>query len=87
MGFSDRETTQGCNLASLFNWRHQYLCTRPTLSLYARVHGHYKQAFVEVENTAPARSGLAGPSRATGAMRRAAELEQEFWTRMAHAIK
>ncbi|KAF5832552.1 sperm tail C-terminal domain-containing protein [Dunaliella salina] len=44
------------------------------------------KAFVEVENTAPARSGLAGPSRATGAMRRAAELEQEFWTRMAHVI-
>jgi len=42
---------------------------------------------VEVENTAPARSGLAGPSRATGAMRRAAELEQEFWTRMAHVIR
>lgn len=34
------------------------------------------KAFVEVENTAPARAGLAGPSRATGAMRRAAELEQ-----------
>jgi dynein regulatory complex protein 1 len=29
---------------------------------------------------------LAGPSRAMGAMRRAAELEQEFWLRMTHVI-
>uniref|UniRef100_A0A7S0RVI2 Dynein regulatory complex protein 1 C-terminal domain-containing protein n=1 Tax=Chlamydomonas leiostraca TaxID=1034604 RepID=A0A7S0RVI2_9CHLO len=44
------------------------------------------KAFVEVESSAPTRPGLAGPSRAAGAMRRAAELEAEFWTRMTHVI-
>lgn len=44
------------------------------------------RAFVEVESAAPTRPGLAGPSRAAGAMRRAAELEQEFWLRMTHVI-
>ncbi|KAJ9522954.1 hypothetical protein QJQ45_023754 [Haematococcus lacustris] len=44
------------------------------------------RAFVELESAAPTRSGLAGPSRAVGAVRRAAELEQEFWSRMTHVI-
>mmetsp|Transcript_5457 Transcript_5457/g.9456 ORF Transcript_5457/g.9456 Transcript_5457/m.9456 type:complete len:705 (-) Transcript_5457:793-2907(-) len=43
------------------------------------------RAYVEMESSAP-RSGLVGPSRAAGAMRRAAELEQEFWVRMTHVI-
>lgn len=37
-----------------------------------------------MESTAPA--GLSGPSRATGIARRAAEVEQEFWSRMQHII-
>ncbi len=44
------------------------------------------RAYVELENSSPARAGMAGPSRAAGAVRRAAELEQEFWVRMTHVI-
>ncbi len=44
------------------------------------------KAFVELQNSSPTRSGLTGPSRAAGALRRAAELEQEYWTRMTHVI-
>lgn len=44
--------------------------------------------YLELETkTAPAgRTGLAGPARATAAVRRAATLEQEFWQRMSNVI-
>ena len=44
------------------------------------------QMFVELEGNAPTRTGVSGPSRVAGLMRRAAEREQEFWVRMAHVI-
>ncbi|KAG2426185.1 hypothetical protein HXX76_013166 [Chlamydomonas incerta] len=52
------------------------------------------KAFVEVYGTGPSRGpgggggsgGMSGPMRVQGALRRAAEREQEFWSRMTHVI-
>jgi hypothetical protein len=44
------------------------------------------QAYIEVESTASSRPGVAGPQRAVGVARRAAEVEAEFWGRMERVI-
>ncbi|KAG1659692.1 hypothetical protein FOA52_004331 [Chlamydomonas sp. UWO 241] len=44
------------------------------------------KAYIEVESTASSRPGVAGPQRAVGVARRAAEVEAEFWGRMERVI-